>query len=370
MNVDDTKKQTVAIEGELVSPTKIISGRAKGGFARKESLSPNQRRSIARKAAIERWRGREGELIEATNEGKLPIGDIELDCYVLKDKRRIFNKKALGRALGMKSGGGNVFLRTFNRKGVRSVIPDSLMEKLENPILFKRVGLDPAHGYEGAVLIEICDALCEARKQGKLTKTQEFLGVQAEIILRSSAKIGIIALIDEATGYVADRQRAEYRELFREFIREEVRQWEKEFPDQFFDIIYKMYNLRRKSPNRHPQFFGHFINKYIYTPLANSNGAILEVLREKNPVVYINGGRRYKMSMFLTDIVGLPAFRQHLWQVVGIGNATRSKEGFERGFRLAFPQSGDQLPIFPEDSEISEKVKPEVRQHSRPRGAA
>src|SRR5207248_11494773 len=63
-----------------------------------------------------------------------------------------------------------VFMRTISRKGLGSVIPDSLREKFNNPIVFKPVTGDPAHGFEGTAFIELCDAIWEARKQGKLTK--------------------------------------------------------------------------------------------------------------------------------------------------------------------------------------------------------
>lgn len=323
-----------------------------GGSARRIALTPQRRSEIAKEGAAARWAAKAavqaGEMPEAEYEGQLTIGDIQLDCYVLKDGRRLFNKRGLARALGMKSGGGNVFMRTIGRKGLGSVVPKNLLEKLENHIVFKPLTGDPAHGYEATVLIEVCDAIWEAKKQGRLHPSQEALAIQAEIIVRSAAKVGIIALVDEATGFIRDKKKDEYRELFQEFLREEFRQWEKEFPEQLFDMMYRIYNLRRTHGSKHPRFFAKFIRKYIYTPLANSNGAILQLLDEKNPVVYTGGGRRYKMFQFLSDVVGLPALRAHIWQVVGIGNATKSKEGFERGFRLAFPQPGDsdQLDLF------------------------
>jgi len=179
-----------------------------------------------------------------------------------------------------------------------------------------------------------------------LSSTQKFLAKQSEIIVRSSAKVGIVALIDEATGYIKDKAREEYRELFKEFIRNECREWEREFPDQLFDAMYNLYKLPRKHKNKHPQFFANFIRKYVYTPLANSNGAILEQLDEKNPVVYASGGRRYKLFQFLSETVGLPALRAQIWQVVGIANGTRTKEAFDKAFLKAFPQPGTQGDLF------------------------
>jgi hypothetical protein len=223
-------------------------------------------------------------------------------------------------------------------KTIGSIIPETLWQKIDNPIIFSPLVGDPGHGYEAGVLIEVCDALIEGRE--KLLPSQKFLARQAEIIVRSAAKVGIIALIDEATGFIEDKRREEYRALWQSFIREEFRQWEEaEFPDDLFDMIYKIYGLRRFNPNstKHPRFFSKFLRKYIYIPLANSNGAILEQLEEKNPVVYANGGRRHKLFQFLSDEIGMPALRQHTWQVVGIARSVNSKEQFDRAFYEAFP---------------------------------
>lgn len=348
--MERTEQQNIIVEGQVFNEEQV-SNKAIGGIARAQKLSPERRREIAQIAAKARWENPNPN-IYYIRDGVLEIGELQLECYVLNDKRRVFHKRGMARALGMKSQGGNVFMRTINRKGLGSVIPEKLRKALDNPVIIKGITGDPAHCYEGTVFIEVCDAIWEAKKQNKLSSTQEYLARQAEIIVRSSAKVGIVALIDEATGYIKDKAREEYRELFREFIRNECRGWEQEFPDQLFDAMYNLYKLPRKTKNRHPQFFGHWIRKYIYAPLANSNGAILEMLDEKNPVVYASGGRRYKMFQFLTETVGMSALRAHLWQIVGIANATKTKEAFDKGFRKAFPQSGMQYELFDDPSEV------------------
>jgi hypothetical protein len=286
---------------------------------------------------------------EALCEGLLEIGSVQIECYVLDNMTRVIHKRGMAKALGMKSGGGNVFMRAMSRKGLGSEIGDDLRSKLDNPLIFKPLTSDLGHGYDATILIDICQAIIDASKSGKLGPGQETLAVQAEIIIRASAKLGIVALIDDAAGFIADKRRAQYKELFREFIREEIKLYdEPQFPDQLFDVIYKIYGLPRKAdaPNNHPQFFGRFIRKYIYQPLANSSGAILEMLDEKNPVVYVNGGRRYKLYNFLSEVVGMPALKAQLWQVIGIGNSVRNKLQFERSFYTAFPSPDSQLELF------------------------
>lgn len=315
---------------------------SRGGDARAAKLTSEERREIAIRAAKERWAKIKdpNRIPEAESDGILWIGDVALDVYRLDDERRVISKKAMAAALGLKSEGGNAFMRTMSRKGIRSVFTEKHIKTIENPIYFKPLKGDLADGYDVEDLIEICDALIDARNRGALHSTQEFLGKQAEIILRSAAKIGIIALVDEAVGYV-DKRKDEYRQLFDTFVRNEFRQWEQEFPSSFFDMIYRLYGLKRHSPdsNKHPQFFGHFIRKYIYYPLANSRGTILEKLDEKNPVVYENGGRRYKLFQFLSDEIGVNAFRQHLWKTIGIGEGAKDRSAFDRSFYRAFPQA-------------------------------
>jgi len=334
---------------------------------RAQLLSPEERRRIASKAALARWTPRPvtvtdpNRIPKAERQAELKFGEIFLDCYHLDNGTRLFHKRGIAKALGLKSAGGNAFKKMISRKGVGSALGEELRTKIDNPIIFQPLALDPGqgsghnvgHGYEATVLIDICEALIQAQHAGKLAPSQAFLAMQAEIIVRSSAKLGIIALIDEATGYIADKRKEEYRQLFQAFVQEEFRQWEREFPDRFFDMIYRLYGLKRKSPKsfQHPGFFGRFIRKYVYHPLANSNGAILEELDKKNPAVYVGGGRRYKMFQFLTEEIGLPAFRQHLWQVVGIGSSVADKTAFDRAFRRAFPEIASQFRLQFEDSQ-------------------
>jgi hypothetical protein len=314
---------------------------SRGGLARREALSPDERRRLAKQAAMARWK-QVGDVPEAGHQGNLLIGDRNLDVYVLEDGRRLLHKRVMGHALGLKSAGGNAFMNTLNSQAVKSQLAEDLVQKIENPVIFRAFNGELAHGYEALVLIEVCEAIIRAREVGTLTARQQFLAIQSEIIIRAAAKLGIIALIDEATGYSDNKRKDEYRALFQEFLRDEFAQWEQnEYPEKFFDMIYKLYGLKRKNPDssKHPQFFGKFIRKYIYYPLANSHGAILEQLDQKNPVVYVNGGRKYRMYQFLTEKVGLPALRAHMWQTIGIGLTVNDSISFDRSFYKAFPEA-------------------------------
>jgi len=336
-----------------------VTGRAKGGVARAKVLTAEKKQEIARKAATARWNEEDGEV--AVRSGVIEIGEISIPCAVLEDGTRVLSERAITKAFGGKRGGSHwkrlneqkdganlpVFL---SAKNINPFIDNELNEGLgrRRPYRPKR-GSARAHGIEATLLPKICNTLLKVRDADKAHPSQESIISQADVIMRGLAEVGITALVDEATGYIYEKKKNEYRNIFREFIRNECREWEKEFPEQFFDILYRLYELPKGSAGRHPQFFGKVIRKYIYAPLASSNGAVLEMLDEKNPVVYAKGGRRFKMHQFLTDMVGVPSFRAHLWQVIGIGNASNSKAAFDRGFMRAFPKQRDQLELLMDD---------------------
>lgn len=330
-----------------------IVGRA-GGLARADQLTDAERKRIAKKAAEARWNV-DAEV--ALRAGKLPIGDLVIPCAVLKDGTRVLSERAITKAFGGKRGGSHwkrmkenpdganlpVFL---SAKNIYPFIAKDLLDGLGRRRLYKPTHAGGAgHGIEAALLPKICNTLLKVRDASAMHPSQTDIIAQADIIMRGLAEVGIVALVDEATGYIDEKKKSEYRDLFREFIREECREWEKEFPETFTDMIYRLYGLPKGQKGKHPKFFGKFIRKYIYAPLSGSNGSILEMLDQKNPVVYTNGGRRHKMHQFLTDTVGLPAVRAHIWQVIGIGNASKNKETFDRGCRRAFPQVGTQAEL-------------------------
>ena len=85
----------------------------------------------------------------------------------------MFAKRGMARALGLKSEGGNAFLKTLSGKKLGSEISEELRKKLENPIVFNISGADPGHGFEAEVLVDVCKAVIRADEAGKLLHTQK-----------------------------------------------------------------------------------------------------------------------------------------------------------------------------------------------------
>jgi hypothetical protein len=287
--------------------------------------------------------------ISIVSKGTLDIGGwSNIDCYNVTDGRRMLRLvkcESFFTLIGFDSKLINKIpaaIRIIDHNPQPRKISE-LIDQLKAPLEIVVEGITiPC--FEHTVITKYCKAVGEARRAHKISGAS-FLeyAESCERFLAAAADLGLVALIDEATGYIQEKQKHEYRDLFRDFIRKEMREWEKEFPDQFFDGIYKIYKIPRQVDKNHPQFFAKFIRKYVYHPLADSHGIILSMLDEKNPVV--GKGRKHKLHQFLDDQVGLTKLRAHVWQIVGILGSVNSKSSFQKGFRNAFPRAFDQMEL-------------------------
>ena len=331
---------------------------SQGGKARADKLSSDELREIAssggraRREKVKRLL-ESGELPKATHQGKMTVGSLELDCYVLADGRRLFHKRGMARALGMRSGGGNVFLRAIQRKGLGSEIGEILLGKIENPIIFKPLTQDLGHGYDAAVLVDICKAIIRADDTGKLHPTQKELAEQARILLHAFAKVGVTALIDEATGFQQVRDPAALRILVQQYIEEEKREWEKQFPDDYYDELNRLYGSKRLTTTgsgaviqNRPQHFAKFTRSYVYHPLEN--GAVLEELDKINPKIDKKGTRRVRFHQHLSEGYGIEKLKRQVGEILTLLKVSDTVGQFKRLFGRKFPQAATQGDLFGE----------------------
>ena len=313
-------------------------------------------------AAITPRRGGEvvANLICATHRGILPIGGLQLDCYVLEDGRRVFHKRGMARALGLKSEGGNAFMKTLGGKKLGSEIDRELWERIENPIIFNPDGPDPAHGYEAEVLVDVCKAVGRAYAAGILTKAQEPMARQAQAIVNALASVGIVALIDEATGYQTERSPDALRLLVEAYIEKEQREWEKEFPDDFYITLNRVYGsdpyvkrAQGATVINKPQHFGNFTNKYVYAPLED--GEVLKELQRLNPQIDTKGTRKQRFHQFLSKGYGLEKLREQRQEVLTMLKLSDDIEDFKRLYEKRFGPLDDQYSMFPDFFPIGKK---------------
>ena len=141
-----------------------------------------------------------------------------------------------------------------------------------------------------------------ARKAGTLTGRQTHIADHCEILMRSFARVGIIALVDEATGYQRDRARDELAKILEAFVAKEIQKWLKTFDLEFYELICQIRDEPLSRAKNRPQYFGKLTNNLIYQRLAPG---VLEELRRVNPVTE-KGRRERKHFQHLTPDVGHP----------------------------------------------------------------
>lgn len=270
-------------------------GAQKGGRARANVLTPEERSAIARGAVRARWlkAGKLKELSEAVAEetadeqaeaptlpfsmfpGTLSLGGLELEVHVLSDGNRVLTQREVVRAISGGRSSGNLG-RYLERN------PLTTPERFDpGPVIpFTIPGVPTvAIGYEATRLIEICDRYLEARDKRLLKGRQYALATQAEIIVRATAKVGIIALIDEATGYQEVRAKNALQLKLQAFIADEMQDWAKMFPDEFWYELARLEGIRY-SPRNRPLRWGRYVMMFVYDAIDADVG---KELRKKNP---------------------------------------------------------------------------------------
>lgn len=329
---------------------------ALGGEARAIALSPGERKEIARAAALARWSRAEG-IPRETHIGEIKIGTVTLPCAVLEDGRRILKTMGITRAFGSKKKTANVpapgglpqppaFLAT---EGVKGSISPELLEKIHSPAPYRPVnGGQIGYGYDADVLPAICETILDAKRANRLHKNQGYLVDSAMLLLRGLARVGIVALVDEATGYQEVRDRQALQAILDRFLRIELAAWAKRFPDEFYRHIFRLKNWQWKgmSVNR-PQVVAHYTKDLVYARLAPG---ILNELEVRTPRAE-SGHRKAKFHQWLTDDVGHPALAQHLHAVIGLMRASKTWDQFLGMINMAFPKRGEtlQLPFMSDD---------------------
>lgn len=323
----------------------------KGGKARAAKLSDNERREIARIAATKRWDSeREGgtALPRATHgdsDHPLRIGDIEIPCYVLDNGLRVVTHRGLQGSLGMAVSGGaretTRFLQQFDEKGLDC---KGLIARVSSPIEFRpKAAGRTAFGYEATVLADFCDLLLEARKRkGFLSTKGQEIAARCEILVRGFARVGIIALVDEVTGYQEVRDRLALQEILDTYLRKEFAAWAKQFPDEFYQEIFRLRKWVWKGMRvNRPQCVAAYTKNLVYARLAPG---ILSDLEKRNPITS-NGTRVARHHQWLTEDIGHPALAQHLHALIGLMRASDDWSQMLRLVNRAFPKRGDSLQM-------------------------
>ncbi|WP_417722627.1 P63C domain-containing protein [Salipiger sp.] len=261
----------------------------------------------------------------------IKIGDAEIECYVLDDETRVLTQATFLEAMGRHrkanvrdEGGEERLPAILQGKAIKPFISSDLIEKSQ-PVQFQMPSGSIASGYRAEILPMVCEVFLQARDAGVLPHNQRHIAVQAEVLIRALAQVGIIALVDEATGYQINRGHLALRVLLEKYITEGLQKWIQMFPDSFFAELDRLYNNAPTTSRSRPQYYGRFINKYVYDPIEH--GYVKSKLNELN--ITDDGKRRARFHQWLTD-EGRAVLTRQIGKVEGIMEMCDDIEHFKR----------------------------------------
>ena len=316
-----------------------------GGHARANRLAAETRSEIARYAAQKRWGT---TVLPAGYTGELTIGDLTLACAVIDDGTRAIRVisqttmlTALSRSGRPKSGDAGPVLFATN---LRPFVSDELAETLKRPISYVTPNGNRAVGFPAEILPQICEVYLEARAQdpSPLHYNQRRAADAAEILVRGLARTGIIALVDECTGYQEVRAKDALAKILEAYVAKELQPWVQTFPTDYYREMFRLRGLEfPTSTVRRPQYFGCLTNDIVYKRLAPG---VLEELKRVQ-VRSDNGRPRHKLFQRLTTNVGYPKLREHLGSVVTLMKLSSDWTDFQHKLDKIHPRIGDTMVL-------------------------
>ncbi len=291
---------------------------------------------------------------KATHIGELEIGDIVLPCAVLPDGTRVITQGAMATAFGPVTGGWQSRKRAENMhngdlppfliaSSLKPYISKALTTLVSNPRKYQDPRGGPIRiGFDATVLPKICDVWLKARDNGALTRIQRPVAERAEILMRGLAHVGIISLVDEATGYQEIRDRKALQKILDQYLLANRAKWAKRFPDEFYKEIFRLkgWPWQGMKVNR-PQVVGVYTNDIVWDRLAPG---VREELEQLNPKTE-SGSRRARHHQWLTHDIGHPALQRHLDGVMAIMRGSLEWERFKRMLQRSYPKTNTNFEL-------------------------
>lgn len=288
-----------------------------------------------------------------SHEGELDLNGFMISCYVLENGDRVLSTAGMQRALGLETKEGQRSSGRLDEVLSSKVVKPFISEvntsaKLESIDAYR--GKQKITAYRAESLPEICEVLLKARDYANknnisLGSRQQSVIEQADILIRALAKVGIVALVDEATGYQYDREKDELQKILKQYISEELLPWQKRFPDVFYKELFRLngWDFTVKGIKKRPGVVGRWTNSLIYEQLPKG---VVEELQSNVPKSS-SGNKTARLHQLLTDDIGNPHLTAQINQIVTLFQLSDDMKHMWTQFeKLRLRQSGQmELPF-------------------------
>lgn len=281
----------------------------------------------------------------ALHDGTIEIAGRRIACAVLPDGKRVLTQETFLTAIGrsLKGKGGQIisspdglppFLAAEN---LRPFIPNELREATV-PYVFKTVSGGSAYGYDAMLLPMVCDVYLSAHDAGKTTRQQEHIVKACNLLTRGLARVGIIALVDEATGYQDVRDRKALQQILDQYIGKELAKWAKRFPDDFYEQMFRLRGWTYDpDSSRRPMAMAKMTVDLVFDRIGP--GLTMELKDKEVARRQKEGGKRH-LHRWLTPDIGHPALSHQISGLTFLAKAYPDGdwEGFHRAVDHVTPK--------------------------------
>lgn len=276
--------------------------------------------------------------------GTLDLGGRSVDCYILDDESHVISMSATVRSIANDSHGD-----LTKYIGVKSLHPYIDVANIIDKVIEFNIPGNPikAKGITAETFLDICSAYVTAFTSGaSMTEKQQGIAINCSILLAACAKIGLIALIDEATGYQYVRESDALQVKIRAFISDELRAWEKTFPDELWEEFGRLTGWSGSLQHR-PKYWGKLVLELIYDALDPD---VAQYLKENKPAP--RHGRNY--HQWFTEEYGVNRLVTHINQITGIAKTCSTIDELRHKVVLYYKKDDLQLAI---GDNFSESIK-------------
>lgn len=288
------------------------------------------------------------KIIAGAQDHPLEIGGVKIDCYVLEDETRVLSRSGFQAALGRHPTSRKhqqddvvslpAFLAAANLKPFISMD----LVTASTSVAFQAPSRGPiAHGFQAELLPQVCEVYLKAREAGALVPSQDHIALQAEILIRALATVGVIALVDEVTGYQRIREERALATILEKYIAKELQPWTRTFPYEFYEEFYRLRGWSGPDGTKRTPQVGRDTNDIVYERLPPG---VFEELKAKTPRLP-SGNLKNKYFQWFTPSLGHPKLKEHLAAVMALQRAAPNWTAFKRALNRAFPKLNETIPL-------------------------
>ena len=273
----------------------------------------------------------------------LRIEGIEIQCFVLDNEERVLSQRGFLEATGFSrrhrtapEGGSEItdfdppnWVKPYTG-AVWGVEPKSPIPITSPATTGDRV----IYSYPATMLPELCGAVIEAHRNDATTSRQAGIVERASVLLRGFATIGIIALIDEATGYEKIRAEHSLSKILDKFLSKELQPWARTFPVEFYELLFELNGWGRPpASGEKPGIVGKLTVDLIYARLAPG---VLEEVMARTPRLP-SGELKWRLHRWFTPEFGHPKVREQIRMAIAFMKTSKTWKRFMEKYNYVCP---------------------------------